>query len=141
MKKYYFVIPIIFFIADRILKYFAPSINIEGAFVKIALYSNPSGAFSLPIAGTIYNIIAVILLFIFISFFARELNRKNYKKLFAIELIIFGGLSNIADRLLFGYVIDYIQLFNRSFFNLADIILFAGVIIFLIEQTRNKKPV
>lgn len=135
MKRYYFIIPIIFFIADRIIKYFASSISIGGGFVKIGLYKNFAGAFSLPISGMIYNIIGIILLLVFIFLFFHTTNRL---KKIAYALIIFGGVSNIFDRLFFGYVIDYIQIIGRSFFNLADVMLVIGVAILLVHQIKIK---
>ncbi|WP_255883502.1 MULTISPECIES: signal peptidase II [unclassified Ruminococcus] len=63
------------------------------------------------------------------------LKLKNQSNLFYISaaLLIGGGIGNMIDRILYGYVVDYIQL---SFFppvcNFADYCVTAGVIIFLI---------
>ena len=52
-------------------------------------------------------------------------------------LIIGGGLSNVLDRFLRGYVVDYVRLktpfkwLNRFIFNIADFCLFAGAVIML----------
>lgn len=60
---------------------------------------------------------------------------KNQSRLFYISaaLLIGGGIGNLIDRILYGYVIDYIAL---SFFppvcNFADYCVTAGVIIFLV---------
>lgn len=60
---------------------------------------------------------------------------KNQSRLFYISaaLLIGGGIGNLIDRILYGYVVDYIAL---SFFppvcNFADYCVTAGVIIFLV---------
>ena len=52
-------------------------------------------------------------------------------------LIIGGGLSNVLDRFLRGYVVDYVRLktpfkwLNRFIFNIADFCLFTGALIML----------
>ena len=52
-------------------------------------------------------------------------------------LIIGGGLFNVLDRFLRGYVVDYVRLktpfkwLNRFIFNIADFCLFTGALIML----------
>lgn len=143
MKKIYLIFPII--LIDRVIKYLASSINLGGGFVKIGLYKNYSGAFSLPIAGTVYNALGVLLLFIFIFLFISETKKTKsatvvsdlVNRKFAYSLIILGGASNIFDRLYFGYVIDYAQVMNWSFFNLADGMLIGGVGILIAGQLKK----
>jgi len=122
-----FFIPIIIFLTDRFFKLISPYINIGDDFVIIALYKNYAGAFSLPIAGIFYNILGVVFIFLFFYFFIFNFKKNKNFQSFAYLLIILGGASNMFDRLYFGYVIDYVQIINRSFFNLADVMLIMGV--------------
>ena len=49
-------------------------------------------------------------------------------------LIVSGGIGNLIDRFLLGYVVDYIQVsFFPPIFNLADCFVVVGVIFFLIH--------
>lgn len=49
-------------------------------------------------------------------------------------LIVSGGIGNLIDRFLLGYVVDYIQVsFFPPIFNLADCFVVIGVIFFLIH--------
>lgn len=123
MKKIILILPAIIFLADRIVKYFAPSINFEGSFIKFGFYKNYAGAFSLPVGGALYDIAGIILLVVFIYLFLKTKNPAH-------SFIIFGGASNIFDRLVYGYTIDYVNFMNFSFFNLADGMLLAGIFIF-----------
>lgn len=56
-------------------------------------------------------------------------------------LIIAGALSNIIDRLVRGCVIDYIHVSIRDFsnvFNLADSLIFVGVVILLWQKHKHQ---
>ena len=52
-----------------------------------------------------------------------------------LVLILSGGLGNLIDRVLFGYVIDFIHVFYGIYsfyvFNLADSFITLGVVIYL----------
>lgn len=139
--KKYSIIAILFFLIDRFIKYIAPSINIEGGFVKIGFYQNYSGAFSLPISGWLYNVAGAILFAVFVYLFFKEIKisllasspfykgggRVGDLKLVSYGFIILGGLSNLFDRFYYGYTIDYVNVLDFSFFNLADGMLIMGI--------------
>jgi len=137
--KKYFIFSILFLIIDRAFKYLSPSINFGGDFLQIGFYPNYSGAFSLPISGTLYNLAGITFLGIFIYLFIKELKSiDDYNlQLIAYSYIILGGASNIFDRLAYGYVIDYCNFMDFSFFNIADGILILGIILLLIAQIKD----
>lgn len=72
-------------------------------------------------------LIAAILIYMF--------KKKPQSKLFyaSVALIVGGGIGNFIDRVLYGYVIDYISL---SFFppvcNFADYCITVGTVLFMI---------
>jgi len=49
-------------------------------------------------------------------------------------MMVLGGLSNLLDRLIWGGVVDYINFFNMFDFNLADAMVFGGVIGLIYKQ-------
>lgn len=60
-------------------------------------------------------------------------------------LVIGGALGNVADRLLYGYVLDFLNmsccgLNNPYVFNLADVFIFAGAAGLILFEGRIKKP-
>jgi len=70
------------------------------------------------------------------------INNKSYYQSIAYLLMFLGGLSNLFDRVLYRNVIDYISLFNLSYYNLADIYLVCGAIILVISLFKQLiKPV
>lgn len=60
-------------------------------------------------------------------------------------LVIGGALGNVADRLLYGYVLDFLNMSccginNPYVFNLADVFIFAGAAGLILFEGREKKP-
>ena len=93
--------------------------------------------------------ITIVALIIFGYFFSKS--DWKTKKLYTIALIflISGTLGNAIDRVLFGYVIDYVQMpflpiVGSTIFNLADVFLNFGVVmlfidIIILDYFRQKK--
>jgi len=75
------------------------------------------------------SIVLLILLFIWFI--------KNPKP--GLLLIVIGGLSNLFDRLILGYVIDWIYLpfFPFSVLNLADIYITLGLLFTIFPPTKS----
>ena len=59
----------------------------------------------------------------------------------AYSLILGGALGNTVDRLARGYVVDYLDIYWGEWhwpaFNMADIALFAGVLMFAVALWRE----
>lgn len=59
----------------------------------------------------------------------------------ALGLILGGALGNLVDRLLFGYVVDFIDLYYRNYhwpaFNLADAAICLGAGLLLLDAFRK----
>ncbi|MBU0540148.1 signal peptidase II [Patescibacteria group bacterium] len=65
--------------------------------------------------------------------------KKALGEMFALILILAGALGNLWDRLQYGFVLDWILLFNRSIINLADIFIFSGLIIYICLKSKKDK--
>ena len=76
-------------------------------------------------------------LFYQIFFRPRVLESKIFKNLSFI-FILSGGIGNLLDRLIYGYVIDFIDItFNPYVFNLADSYVTIGVMMYLIFSLKK----
>ena len=66
---------------------------------------------------------------------------KNNRLNLGIILIISGAAANLIDRFLRGAVLDYltIQVGFKLVFNLADLYLVAGLVVYLYADLINKK--
>ena len=124
----------IFFSVDRYLKNFAlvnqsPK-KLIGDWFTFSFTPNYFIAFSLPIGGKLLEI-AILLLIIAIAVYLFYSLKKRDKTILILGLttVLLGSISNFADRLKFGYVIDYLYLKHFTVFNLADFLIVAGAII------------
>lgn len=67
------------------------------------------------------------LIIMFLVFQANKVKRQQSRMLgLSYWLIIAGGLSNLFDRVVYGFVVDMIDFFNLSVFNLSDVMIMSG---------------
>lgn len=116
------------------------SINNFLDFTHIHNYGISFGLFAgfLPIwLIIILGTIITIILFYWMIISANKLEK------WGILLIISGAISNIGDRLLNGYVIDFIFFNYRGFywpaFNFADVYISIGILIIIVESIKMFK--
>jgi len=135
MKK--IVWPSIIFLLDIIFKQIA--LQTHGDFfllpklLAFKFFPNPALAFSIAFPQLIIIIFSiVILLGLLIIIY------KNPQYFFPASLIFLGALSNLADRIWHGFVIDYFYLYPMSYFNLADLLIFTGIILLAIKLSKHK---
>lgn len=109
---------------------------------------NTGAAFGILGQGTlVLTIISAVLVVVMAIVFWKY--RKNESKLFkfSLALIIAGAAGNLIDRMMLGYVVDFIEMAFVDFaiFNVADVcitigtILFAVFIIFFMDKDKRKK--
>jgi len=103
--------------ADRLTKIFAQGCNPIFCIKRSVNYGAAFGL--LQGATTLFIIVAVILIPLLIYFLCKT--KSNLLRA-ALALIIAGTISNLIDRLIYGYVIDIISLNLFAFpsFNMAD---------------------
>ncbi|MBU4360294.1 signal peptidase II [Patescibacteria group bacterium] len=114
---------LIFFICDRVLKYLALA-------NKIFFYKNTGIAFSINIPENIllYLYIFIFIFLIFIIWHLIKSIKKNHSLLITTgySLLFLGTISNLIDRIKFGFVIDYLN-FYFFYNNIADIMIILGI--------------
>lgn len=96
-------------------------------FFGLEYAENTGIAFSIPvpyIALIIFNVILIGAV-IFLAIKELDLNKSIGK--IAIALILGGGFGNLIDRLVNGYVIDFISIWKYPSFNLADAYITIGL--------------
>jgi len=120
--KVLILLGVVLVILDRLTKWFILS-NPE------KLVKNFNFYFFSPNQCILITIIGAILLLLFLLF----LKTKNIGLLF----VILGGASNLFDRIYFGYVIDWINIWISTF-NIADIIIFVGIICLIFHLIKSK---
>ena len=119
---------------------FERSKNIIPNLLNFTLVKNKGAAFSLfsnstSILTLISVITSLIILLILLMFPPR-----SYWNLMGLTFLLGGTIGNGIDRLLKGYVIDFLQLIPIDFpiFNIADISINVAMICFLIDLIKTK---
>lgn len=138
-------VAIIFFVGlDRFFKVFALSdqnqqFNLIGEVLKFNYKANYYMAFSLPCYGFWLNAVICLIILLLIYYLVRAWQGGKQKTAICLLAIVMGAASNLFDRLKYGFVIDYLDLKYFTVFNLADVMIVAGVIcmLFFIKQKRD----
>lgn len=103
--------------------------------INITYVENTGGAWGVGQNDTGTFIIANILVIgIIIRFIITQRDRIGTSTLLSLALILAGGISNFIDRIFRGYIVDYIDItpiLKFPIFNLADVIIVIGWLIFV----------
>ncbi|MFA5020809.1 MAG: signal peptidase II [Patescibacteria group bacterium] len=135
----------VFFILDRALKWLFTHLwsradfKLAGDWLSLKPVMNPGLAFGWPLAVSVVIMATVLALAGLVYWAWLSYRQHQYASFFALALIIVGAYSNLFDRIGYGAVIDYISLEHFSVFNLADILISAGIAIILVFQWRKDK--
>ena len=93
-------------------------------------------------SSIIYNLISTLIAGVIIFLILLGLKSEKFDKII-FSLIVGGAIGNFYDRLIYKAVPDFIDFHLESFhwftFNVADIFITIGVILFLIEGIFIKK--
>ncbi|MCX6130793.1 MAG: signal peptidase II, partial [Proteobacteria bacterium] len=89
-----------------------------------------------------------LLCVVYISFYLRSLPINFHLTRFALVMILAGAIGNFIDRIIQGYVIDFIDVswnilgwrHDFAVFNVADVAINVGIIAFILEIILRKKP-
>jgi signal peptidase II len=136
-------------ILDLIAKHFMVGIDkdVIPGFFKFLYVENSGAAWSIfsgsGIALIVVSILAIILIVLY-SIFSRTESKLLY---ISLGFVLGGALGNLVDRIVLGYVRDFIKLefINFPIFNIADMMLTVGIIIlsisFVILAVKDSKEI
>ena len=141
------IIAVILIAVDRITKNWAAQALASGdiAVIDKVLYfrytENTGVAFSMfsDNRWVLVGITSVMLIVALAFFLSGKI--KDKLELFALSLIIAGGVGNLIDRLSLGYVIDFIdvRIINFAIFTVADMCITIGAILVCIAAFAAEK--
>lgn len=118
------------------------SITIIKNFFYLTYINNDGAAFSILVGKRIFLILIAVLVIVMLIRYIKKNNIQNKSELVSISLIIGGSLGNLMDRVVRGYVIDFLdfKIFNYNFpiFNLADTFIVIGVFLLLLKEIRKE---
>lgn len=148
MRKKLCIFSLIFVVIDQLIKYLISNniilnseIKIIDKFFYITHVHNNGAAFSMFSGNIIFLIIMTLLALIVIYlFFIKNKKLSNFEILLT-SLLIGGIIGNFIDRIIFNYVIDYLEfiIFDYYFpiFNFADICIVLSVIGIVILSVKE----
>lgn len=152
--KIVFIIVLILVIIDQGTKFAFVNKNIDVIpnVLRFNTVQNRGGAFGVGQNSTFSFIVAnIIVLGIILKFISMQAKQLDKKTIFALSLVLGGGVGNLIDRLFKGYVVDFIDingLFNFPNFNLADVYVVIGFVLLAlffamfannVRMEKNKK--
>ena len=142
--KFSFLIFIIIFIIDQVVKYGFVNFDwdIDGPYMSLQLAYNYGVAFSMfSFLEEYLKYIQLALVLGGIIYLYKNPNVFVDYHL-PIALLFAGGLSNILDRFTYGGVVDYFYWhygFKFAIFNLADVIIDLAVVIIIYKQIKQAR--
>ena len=109
---------------------------------NITYVRNTGAAWSLFSDNTWLIIIISLIIISFIVFYIYKNRPKNKIENISYSLVLGGAIGNFIDRIIYGYVIDFLDFnifgYDYPIFNLADTFIVIGVIILCICMWRDK---
>ena len=116
-------------------------------FFNLTLMHNTGAAFSfLSEAGGwqrwFFALVALVISGVILVWLKRLPSDKVWLAV-ALALVLGGALGNVWDRIYYGYVIDFLDVYYRNWhwpaFNLADTAIFIGAVLLIIDGLRGEK--
>jgi len=133
-------------IVDRLTKYIlfrnlseGESVKVVPGFFHITLVLNSGAAFGLFKGRSLFFTVSTILVIIFICLYVWRGGCKDLLVLTALSLILGGAAGNLIDRVLFGYVIDFLDFRIWPVFNIADASITIGALILAVRLIFDKR--
>jgi len=120
---------------------------IEG-FLNITYVRNPGAAFSFladapAMFRSIFFMSVTVLAIVLVLYYIAKSKIEEQFMIFSLSLILSGALGNLIDRVRFGEVVDFIDVYISSYhwpaFNVADSAITVGAVVMILQLTRGKK--
>ena len=145
----YLIVAVIILIIDQIAKYWTnANLVVDSAspiipgFVQLTNVQNTGAAFGIFKDGRWFFIALTLVVAVAAIILIRKNIIKGKLGRWMLVLVIAGGIGNCIDRLFKGYVTDMFQFqfMNFAIFNVADIFITVGGIVFCLYLIFHKEP-
>ena len=148
MKKKIILLSIAFVFLDQLSKFLldkflvlGKSYTIFDRFLYITKAYNDGVSFSMLSGHKFLIILISIGIMAFLLFYMRKF-KQNKRNIIAFSLVFGGLIGNLIDRIIHGYVIDfidfYIMNYNYPIFNLADSFICIGILMLLYAVVKGE---
>lgn len=145
-KLYFLSLSILIILLDQFTKYFIffnykTVINKDFLLFKLDLVKNYGAAFNIFSGNRLFLSIVSIIFSIILTHLILRKNTINVLDLYSYSFILGGTIGNGIDRIIKGFVIDFINLnmINFPVFNIADISINIGFIFLFYSIFKNNR--
>ena len=143
------ILSIILTITDQLSKFIVikalnvnHSVEVIKNFFYLTYTHNKGAAFSILTGKRIFLVLIAIFIIAAILYYLKKNTPNNSLSKIAFSFVIGGSLGNLIDRILRGYVIDFIdvKIFGYDFpiFNLADTFITIGIFILILFSLKKE---
>ena len=132
LKSFVLFFLVVFGIAvDQYVKYLVFSKTVLPSW--LLHFRNYQFAFSIPLPVWFIHVLYILVLGVAGYYLNKRFKLAGKIELVGWALLFAGGLSNVGERIVLGYVRDYLLIFN-GIFNLADLFIIVGILLIFYGQ-------
>ena len=146
-KKKYLLFGVIVFcgvLLDQIIKFFARTrldlnkpMPIIGDFLRLTYLQNRGAGFGILHDKILFIMFVSVIVLAIMFLYLDRIIALNMTV--AVALLFAGVLGNLIDRLVLGFVVDYIDITYWAVFNMADILITVGSIILIWQVYKQER--
>ncbi len=129
----FIIIGVIFVFIDQLIKHMVlnnymlgHSMSVIEDFLYITYLKNTGIAFGLFKNNNIFMIIVISIIVILLLFFYYREKNKSLALSISVMFLVSGAIGNLIDRIIYGFIVDYINFTFWPAFNLADSLVVIG---------------
>ncbi|HTU45185.1 MAG TPA: signal peptidase II [Bryobacteraceae bacterium] len=126
------------------------SISVVPGWLRIVHTENPGAAFGVLAEGNpflrsavLIGVSAAVLVFVALALWGRGSSFNTPLTRFGLALILGGAIGNLYDRVLYGAVTDFIEVYHGAWsfpaFNVADSAITVGAALLMIDLLRGRR--
>lgn len=142
----FYPIAVLVFVLDTFVKtlvsghfYPARSVSLIKGILNLTSVRNTGVAFGLFPGKRLLLILISIAVCAIVIYFYSKTKKKDLLLKVAFAIILGGSLSNLFDRIFYGYVIDYVDFKVFPVFNLSDVAINLGVFLIILDLFFKRK--
>jgi len=145
-KLYFFSLSIFIILIDQYTKYlmfynYKTFINKDFLIFRLDFVKNYGAAFNIFSGNRIFLSFISIIFSILLTYLILKRNKLNTFEFYSYSFLLGGTIGNGLDRILRGFVVDFINLNTINFpvFNIADISINIGFILLIYNIFKNNR--
>lgn len=124
------------------------SITVVAGFFNITYIRNPGAAFGFlasagPVFRSVFFLGVTAVAVVLIVYYLSKTRKDEPLLIFSLSLILAGAVSNLIDRLRFGEVVDFFDVYVGAHhwpaFNWADAAISTGAFLLIVQMVRDRK--